>query len=250
MNWFRVWPTTCFLLGRPERVIQNDESHIESNRLSTRGYQIPLIENLGVLKDVNDAIDFTDNDIRYLGNFPRMLRLETLLCARNRISSIASELGDVLPNLKNLVLAQNHIQELANLDPLAKCTRLEQLCCLDNPVTQKQYYRLYLVWRIPSLRIIDYERVRRNERLRAEELFGTLEHPTEVATSIMGVKSRMFDLGTILQQAQGPATGEVVTGYMLTEEEREKIKQTIKNATSIAEINKLEAMLLEGNIPK
>ncbi|WBW71747.1 U2 snRNP-associated protein Lea1 [Schizosaccharomyces osmophilus] len=245
-----------FLTQVPSFINPLKESELDLRYVSVRylvfvqRYQIPLIENLGILRDTNDSIDFTDNDIRYLGNFPRMRRLETLLCGRNRISTIDPELGKVLPNLKILSLTQNHIQQLADLDPLSTCTRLTHLSCLDNAVSQNQYYRLYLVWRIPSLHILDFERVRENERSRSQEMFGTIDRPTEIAASIMGVKSRVFDLGTLVQSTNTDTNATVSTGYALTPEEKEQIKEAIKNASSIAEINRLEAMLLEGKIPK
>lgn len=85
-----------------------------------------------------DAIDFTDNDIQILGNFPLSLRIQTLLLARNRISTIQPNLPNAIPNLKNLVLASNQVAELSDLDVLGKFARLTHLVLADNPVTKKE----------------------------------------------------------------------------------------------------------------
>lgn len=85
-----------------------------------------------------DAIDFTDNDIQILGNFPLSPRIQTLLLARNRISTIQPSLPNAIPNLKNLVLASNQVSELSDLDVLGKFVRLTHLVLADNPVTKKE----------------------------------------------------------------------------------------------------------------
>lgn len=85
-----------------------------------------------------DAIDFTDNDIQILGNFPLSPRIQTLLLARNRISTIQPALPNAIPKLKNLVLASNQLAELSDLDVLGKFARLTHLVLADNPVTKKE----------------------------------------------------------------------------------------------------------------
>lgn len=86
----------------------------------------------------HDAIDFTDNDIQVLGNFPLSPRLNTLLVARNRIVSIQQGLPNAIPNLRNLVLASNILAELADLDVLGMFPRLTHLVLAENPVTRKE----------------------------------------------------------------------------------------------------------------
>jgi hypothetical protein len=85
-----------------------------------------------------DAIDFTDNDLSSLGNFPFFPRLRTLLLARNRITHIQPTLATSIPGLKNLVLTANNLSELADLDPLRNLDRLTHLSLLENPVTRKE----------------------------------------------------------------------------------------------------------------
>ena len=85
-----------------------------------------------------DAIDFVDNDIQVLGNFPLSPRIQTLLLARNRVSSIQPTLSHSIPNLTNLQLDSNNLRELADLDPLGPFPRLTHLVLRDNPVTKKE----------------------------------------------------------------------------------------------------------------
>lgn len=85
-----------------------------------------------------DAIDFTDNDLSSLGNFPFFPRLHTLLLARNRINHIQPTLASSVPNLTTLVLTSNNMSELADLDPLRDMSRLTHLILMQNPVTRKE----------------------------------------------------------------------------------------------------------------
>ncbi|RPB18561.1 L domain-like protein [Terfezia boudieri ATCC MYA-4762] len=212
---------------------------LKERELDLRGHKIPAIENLGVAKD-HDAIDFTDNDIQILGNFPLSPRLRTLLLARNRISGILSTLPKTVPNLRVLIMNSNSIQELADLDPLAGCVGLTHLVLMDNPVTRKENYRHYLIWRCPSIRFLDYQRVKDIERKHATELFGTIDDPSPLAAKIMGIKSRTFDLGPSTSSREKEFT------TRLTDEERKILEARIKNAKSLDEVARLEKELREG----
>jgi len=137
-----------------------------------------------IKKQPQDAIDLTDNDIQALGNFPLSERLKTLLLARNRISTIQPTLAATLPNLTVLALAANNLSELADLDPLARFTRLTHLSLLDNPVTRKENYRYWVIWRCPSVRFLDYRKVKDVEREAAGRLFGSVSEPSALAARV------------------------------------------------------------------
>ena len=77
--------------------------------LDLRGKGIQEIENLGATRDMFDGLDFTNNSIRSLRNFPRLLRCTTLLAANNQISSISPEFGVALPNLRILMITANQV---------------------------------------------------------------------------------------------------------------------------------------------
>jgi U2 small nuclear ribonucleoprotein A' len=101
------------------------------------GHKIPTIENLGVAGP-QDAIDFTDNDITTLANFPLSPRLNTLLFARNRIQNVDRRIAEQIPNLTTLVLTANRVKELGDLEGLSRCHALVHLSLLENPVARKE----------------------------------------------------------------------------------------------------------------
>ncbi|KUJ16148.1 L domain-like protein [Mollisia scopiformis] len=230
-------------------LIQSSLSYLnplKERELDLRGHKIPAIENLGVAGP-HDAIDFTDNDIQLLGNFPLSPRLHTLLLARNRISSIQSSLANSLPNLTTLVLTANNFAELADLDVLGTFPRLTHLVLMENPVTRKENYRYWVLWRCPAVRFLDYTKVKMVEREKAKELFGTAAEPSALASKIMGVKSRTFDIPT----ANGTSATSSSKNYRvkLTDKERKKVEELIRNAKSLQDIIRLEKELNEGRVP-
>lgn len=85
-----------------------------------------------------DAIDFTDNDIAQLGNFPLNPRLQALYLGRNRVGSIVPGLAKSIPNVSCIVLTQNQLSELADLEPLLELPKLTHLSLLENPVSAKE----------------------------------------------------------------------------------------------------------------
>lgn len=165
--------------------------------------------------------------------------------ARNRISTIQATLPNSIPNLKNLMLASNNLTELSDLDLLGKFPRLTHLVLMDNPVTKKEHYRYWVLWRCPHVRFLDYQKVKDVERQKAAELFGTVDAPTELASKIMGIKSKTFDVGN--NGASGPASK--LSRLKLTDKEKKQLQVMIKKASNLDEIIRLEKALIEGRLP-
>ncbi|KAF5312621.1 hypothetical protein D9619_003479 [Psilocybe cf. subviscida] len=224
---------------------------LKERQLDLRGYKIPAIENLGVTRDQHDAIDFTDNAIVTLGNLPLLKRLHTLLLANNRINTISASIHLSVPNLQTLVLTNNTIVELGDLEPLRELRHLQFLTLLGNPVTEKKWYREWLAWRIPGLRVIDFQRIRDKERAQAKALFVTPEGlPTALATTIsttVSTHSTKTAL-TIDEPKAAPTAGKA--GRLMSKEDQEKVKAAIAKATSIEEVRRLERSLREGYVPE
>ena len=214
------------------------------------GHKIPTIENLGVAGPC-DAIDFTDNDITSLTNFPLSPRLNTLLCARNRIQSVDKRLGEMVPNLTTLVLTSNLVKEMGDLEGLSGCGKLTHLSLIENPVAKKEHYRSYVIWLCPSVRFLDFRKVKDVERERAKELFGTVAEPTELASRIRGVKTKTFDVNSGSVSTNGKVGGGKAIRTKLTETETARLKELLNSKKlTLDDFAKIEKDLAEGRIPR
>ncbi|KIY67444.1 L domain-like protein [Cylindrobasidium torrendii FP15055 ss-10] len=236
----------------PELLAQTSSSinPCKERQLDLRGYKIPVIENLGITRDQHDAIDFTDNSVVTLGNFPLLKRLQTLLMANNRISTISPSLHLSAPNLTTLVLTSNNVSELGDLEPLKDLKKLTYLSLIGNPVREKKWYREWLAYRIPSLRVLDFQRIRDKERQTGKSLFRTADNlPTALATTITTTVSSSAAKAAILAD-EPRAQSQMKASKFMSKEEAERIKQAIANAKSVDEIRKLERSLREGYVPE
>jgi U2 small nuclear ribonucleoprotein A' len=97
------------------------------------------------------------------------------------------------------------------------------------------------------VRFLDYRKVKDVEREKAKELFGTAAEPSALASKIMGVKSKTFDIPS----ANGASASSSSKNYRvkLTDKERKKVEEMIRNAKSLQEIIRLEKELNEGRVP-
>ena len=135
------------------------------------GLKIPLIENLGVTQDQFDTVDLSDNEVKRLDNFPRLKRLRTILLSNNFVERIGTQLGEQIPALEALVLTNNRIKSLSEVDKLAALPNLATLSLVDNPVARQAHYRAYVIDKLPSLRVLDFKKVKEDERKHAAQLF-------------------------------------------------------------------------------
>ncbi|KAI3622430.1 small nuclear ribonucleoprotein a [Moniliophthora roreri] len=223
----------------------------KERQLDLRGYKIPAIENLGVTRDQHDAIDLTDNSITTLGNLPLLKRLHTLFLANNRVSAISPSIHLSVPNLTTLVLTNNNISELGDLGPLKELKHLKYLSLMGNPVREKKWYREWLAWRLPGLRVLDFQRIRDKERAQGKQLFVTVDGlPTALATTLSTAVSTQSSKATLTIDEPRPAAPTAKAGRLMTREDAEKVKAAIAQAKSIEEIRRLERSLREGYIPE
>ncbi|ERE78089.1 U2 small nuclear ribonucleoprotein A'-like protein [Cricetulus griseus] len=236
---------------------------VRDRELDLRGYKIPVIENLGATLDQFDAIDFSDNEIRKLDGFPLLRRLKTLLVNNNRIClSLAEKRYDkhvplwlsppetcILCTLashkllhKVLSIPQRNLSDEVqegDLDPLASLKSLTYLSILRNPVTNKKHYRLYVIYKVPQVRVLDFQKVKLKERQEAEKMFKG-KRGAQLAKDIAR-RSKTFNPGAGLptdKKKGGPSAGDV-----------EAIKNAIANASTLAEVERLKGLLQSGQIP-
>lgn len=202
---------------------------IKQREILLRGHQAVKIEHLGIVQNLVQSIDLSDNLIEHLGNFPRLTRTVSLLVTNNRIRTIDPQLGTKLPLLQSLSLSHNRIDSLAELRALLLLPKLEYFALDNNPISQHPYYRLYILWLAPQIRVLDFERVRDSERDQAKKLFGTLADPTELVASVEGKESTKMEAPKVATK--------------LSEEEKQELRNKLASATTLAEIDEIEALL-------
>ena len=139
--------------------------------LSLRGFKIMDIQNLSATNDQFACINLTDNSISEINYLPQLKRLKTLMLINNRISKIENDFAINCPFLTNLVLTNNKISDFQQIDNIASCKSLQKLYLVDNVVTKMKNYRLYVIYKIPTLRILDFQKVTQKEREEAFKKF-------------------------------------------------------------------------------
>lgn len=216
--------------------------------LILRDLQIPYIENLGVTQDRFGLIDLTGNQIISLANIPAtFVNLQVLLLGNNRISLIDNNFPST-NRITSLSLANNNIRQF--LRNFSKLTCLQFLILSGNPITQAKYYREFMVWLIPSLRILDSDKIKKAERDNALQIFGpSRDDPSPLALSYFS-KTRGDD-----NVKEGVNT---LTDYdkhidhvakKLSQSEKASLLIQLEKATSLREIEEIENALKSGNVP-
>lgn len=218
---------------------------IRERELDLRGNKIPVIENLGATEDQFDTIDLSDNEIVKLENFPYLNRLGTLLMNNNRITRINPNIGEFLPKLHTLILTSNRLTNLVEIDPLASLPNLKFLSLLDNNITKRPNYRLYVIHKLKSLRLLDFRKVKQKERLEASNLFASEE--AEEQAKKESVKT--FVPGEVPAAPEEPKEDEAPKPVAPTPEQIIAIKAAIVNSQTLEEVARLEQALRSGQLP-
>ncbi|KAK2194091.1 hypothetical protein NP493_2g03045 [Ridgeia piscesae] len=206
---------------------------VRDRELDLRGYKIPVIESMGATLDQFDTIDMSDNEIRKVDGFPLLKRLKTLFLNNNRIVRIAEHLEEALPNLETLILTNNSIHELGDLDILSTVTSLRVISLMRNPVTTKKHYRLYVIHKLPNVRLIDFQKV----KLKLARDIGK-KAKTFVAGAGLPTPKKTDAAGGAEAVPSGPAKQDI-----------EAIKVAIANAQTLEEVERLNSLLQSGQIP-
>ncbi|XP_051136409.1 U2 small nuclear ribonucleoprotein A' [Andrographis paniculata] len=217
---------------------------IRERELDLRGNKIAVIENVGATEDQFDTIDLSDNEIVKLENFPLLNRLGTLFLNNNRITRINPNLGEFLPKLHSLVLTNNRLTNLVEIDPLASLPKLQFLSLLDNNITKKPNYRLYVIHKLKFLRVLDFRKVKNKERAEANALFASEEAEEEAKRE----SAKTFVPGEVLS-IQDVAREEPPKPAAPTPEQILAIKAAIVNSQTLEEVARLEQALKSGQLP-
>lgn len=115
----------------------------------------------------------------------------------------------------------------------------------NTPPSERQHYRLYAIHRIPSLKTLDFTKVTKSERDKAERLANSAAGAaleSDVQQEAKSTTTKTFVPG------EGESAEEsFVTNF--TPEQKETIRQMVANAKSPAEIDEIERSVRRGIFP-
>jgi U2 small nuclear ribonucleoprotein A' len=212
-------------------------------------------------------LDFSDNDIKKLDNFPMMKRLDGLLFHNNSISRIHPQIGSYLPNLTTLMLTNNKLVYYYEIEHLSSILKLSVLCLADNPVSYKQYYREVVIYRIPQLKVLDFQKITPKEKKDIKQFFETNPAGKQFLNQIESEKQLYYQQLQQKQQqnnlalSQPPPLAPSMNGaaaaapsssssssngkgtVALTEEQKAQVRNAIENAQTKEEIDLIEQQL-------
>uniref|UniRef100_A0AC35UDT0 LRRcap domain-containing protein n=1 Tax=Rhabditophanes sp. KR3021 TaxID=114890 RepID=A0AC35UDT0_9BILA len=220
-----------------EDIIFNGFSRINPCRqreLGLRNQTITEIADLGVTKDAYDCIDLTDNGITKIDNLPTLKNLKTLVMHDNRVRYISDDIGKKLPNLEVLMLTNNLLGELGDINPLAGCRKLRVLHLMGNPCSYNARYKLYLIYKIRSLRVLDFKMIRKKDRDDADALFK--------GKANLGNIKEFVKYSSMIQDVGEKIKIKTVMANIPKELEAELMLQ-LKNARSLTELDAIEKKL-------
>jgi hypothetical protein len=114
----------------------------------------------------------------------------------------------------------------------------------------RQHYRLYTIQQIPSLKTLDYTRITKTERERAERLANSAAGAA--LQSDVQSEAKNGSTSTTTTKTFVPGEGEsakesFVTSF--TKEQKEEIRELVANARSPAEIDEIERSVKRGIFP-
>mmetsp|Transcript_8140 Transcript_8140/g.16588 ORF Transcript_8140/g.16588 Transcript_8140/m.16588 type:complete len:229 (-) Transcript_8140:100-786(-) len=216
--------TTELILRSPQYMNACSEYEID-----LRGNKISAIENLGGTENQFDSIDLSDNEIVKLEGFPLLPKLKTLLLNNNRVMRISKNLEASIPNVETLVLTGNRLTNITDIQNLSGLKNLKRLVVIGNGIAKLPGYRLRIIHALPQLKMLDFQKVKLKERQKAESSGGqgmgaeedaAMEDAPQDATMEAPAKKKPVDVTAI--------------------------KAAIASATTIEEVQKLEAALLNA----
>jgi hypothetical protein len=148
------------------RKIDNLQCYTALQELYLANNLITKIENLQTLSTLK-KLDLSFNLISDFEGLQSLLNLEELSLFKNKITRL--ELFPILPKLRLLSLGRNKIAELGELQHLYKLKALRVLTLIDNPIHEKDIFKLTVLAYLPGLHFLDYARVTASDITDAKE---------------------------------------------------------------------------------
>ncbi|XP_017546672.1 centriolin isoform X3 [Pygocentrus nattereri] len=229
------------------RYIENLEKcdRLQVLNLSYNGIEkIEKLERLHKLRELH----LSNNRIKKIEGLEHMASLQILNLASNSIEQVPFWLAKKLRSLQTLNLQNNKIFSLHELSRLKLLKNLTELMLADNPVSDLAHYRLFLIFHLRSLAMLDGERISKHEREQAHLRF----HSEEVEHLEQELEERRAEIEQ-LQKDKAAALEELEQQEKLqqrlwvqSEEQQQRQEELERELNTKSELPPLPALLLDS----
>lgn len=136
--------------------------------ISLNNNNIDIIENLDGLS--LEELFLADNNIKVINGLDELPLLRRLDLSKNNISKLKGL--DEIYRLKFLFLCHNCISKISELSMIENLQELTELDLCFNPLQNRKFYRLQVLFKIPQLRNLDGSEISCEEKIKSENLHG------------------------------------------------------------------------------
>lgn len=177
-----------------------------------------------------------------------MTRLTTLLLHNNMIHKFGTNLSSTIHKLTSLMMNNNKLSSFSELMGLKGCKTLEHLSLLENPIYFKPNYRVYVIYLLPQLKVLDFQKITDEERKETKEFFQSLSGKTFL-TMIEQEKQqeKLQSTEQMMNHSQSNKSTKLMLSS-LTNEQKTLIKKAIEKASTKDEIDQIETEIKVKNI--
>ena len=134
------------------------------------------------------------------------------------------------------MLCHNRLESLTQLAGLKKLKKLQHLSCIGNPIKRLEHYRSFLIATVPSLKTLDFKKIKAAEREKASQLFPEDGESTADLTLVSATADAAQPPPPPPRSGAPPAAL-----ANLTAEQKAAIRRAVANASTPAEVDALRA---------
>ncbi|XP_022094925.1 centriolin-like [Acanthaster planci] len=156
--------------GKKIRYIENLEGLVNLQVLKISHNQISKIERLHHLTQLRE-LDISCNRIGKVEGLETLMHLQSLNLSHNLIETIPAWLGKKLSALRVFHIAGNLLYSLSDVFRLRPLKDLVHLSLADNPLCDLPHHRLFAVFHLRTLQVLDKQAVTETERQEADKRF-------------------------------------------------------------------------------
>ncbi|KAK3802588.1 hypothetical protein RRG08_027218 [Elysia crispata] len=156
--------------GKKIKYIENLEKLRKLQTLNLSHNLIEKIEKLDRLAKLRD-LNLADNMLTKLDGLESLTALQSLNVSDNRLEHVPLWLGKKLKALRTFRLARNCLESLSEMAKLKPLPDLIQLDVVGNPLSDLPHGRLYVVFHLRTVEILDGQTVSDGERRQALQRF-------------------------------------------------------------------------------